>query len=110
MEKTRGRPQITIGLIDEPVATEYPDLASATIREIPGKLKGTCTRIETVACIHGTMVAGILCARRGSVAPAICPECTLLVLPIFAATGSNGHMAKATPQQMAGANVDVVHA
>ena len=30
-----------------------------------------------------TFVAGILLARRGSSAPAICPDCKLLVCPIF---------------------------
>jgi hypothetical protein len=28
-------------------------------------------------------VAGILCAKRGVAAPAICPDCTLLLRPIF---------------------------
>jgi subtilisin family serine protease len=35
------------------------------------------------ACAHGTFVAGILGARRGSLAPALCPACPLLVRPVF---------------------------
>src|SRR5215469_5958002 len=44
MKRGQGRAEITIALIDGPVARDLPDLAAATIREIPGKLKGTCTR------------------------------------------------------------------
>src|SRR5438874_88719 len=90
MECSQGRPGITVGLIDGPVMLNHPELAGAIIREIPGKLKGACTRSNTMACTHATFVAGILSANRGSVAPAICPGCTLLLRPIFAemATGS----------------------
>jgi hypothetical protein len=34
--------------------------------------------------MHGTFVAGILCAKRGSVALAISPDCTLIIRTIFA--------------------------
>ena len=107
MKRGPGRPEITIGLIDGPVAQDLPDLAATTIREIPGRLKGTCARTDTVACTHGTFVAGILAARRGSAAPAICPGCTLLLRPIFAeAVNGNGHMPSATPEELAEAIVD----
>jgi subtilisin family serine protease len=111
MERSQGRREITIALIDGPVVLSHPDLAGATIREIPGKLKGACTRAETMSCAHGTLVAGILCARRGSMAPAICPGCTLLVRPIFAETDSgNGRMPNATPEELAEAIIDTVDA
>jgi len=111
MKRGQGRPEVTIALIDGPVASNLPDLASATIREIPGKLKGTCARADTVACTHGTFVAGMLAARRGSAAPAICPACTLLLRPIFAeAVNGNGHLPSATPEELAEAIVDCVEA
>jgi subtilisin family serine protease len=63
------------------------------------------------ACKHGTFVAGILVAKRGSAAPAICPGCTLLVRPIFLETDSgNGHMPSATPQELASAIVETIDA
>jgi subtilisin family serine protease len=109
MERSRGRPEITIALIDGPVFLNHEELAGATIREIPGKVSGTCARSDTVACKHGTFVAGILSARRSSVAPAICPECTLLVRPIFAETANrNGPMPSATPTELAEAIIDNV--
>jgi subtilisin family serine protease len=109
MELGQGWPDVRVGLIDGPVLLKHPDLAGATIREIPGKLKGTCARAGTVACAHGTFVAGILAARRGAAAPAICPGCTLLLRPIFAeAANGNGRMPSATPEELAEAIVDSV--
>ena len=83
MERTSGQPEMMVGLLDGPVATNHPDLESAHIREIPGRIRGACTQTRGAACLHGTFVAGILCAKRGSDAPAICPNCTLLVRPLF---------------------------
>jgi subtilisin family serine protease len=111
MELTSGRPEIMIGLIDGPVAIDHPDLASANIREIPGRLSGMCTMANSAACMHGTFVAGVLSAKRNSPAPAICPNCTLLVRPIFVETTSeNGRMPSATPEELAAAITDCIEA
>jgi len=111
MKRGPGRPEVIIALIDGPVVLNHRDLTGSTIREIPGKLKGTCTRADSVACTHGTFVAGILSARRGSVAPAICPGCTLLLRPIYAETAKgNGQMPSATPEELAEAIIDSVDA
>src|SRR5215510_10844036 len=104
MQRTSGRAEIAIGLIDGPVAIDHPDLASHNIHEIPGTLPGMCLQANSAACQHGTFVSGILLARRGSPAPAICPGCTLLVRPIFAETTQrNGQMPSATPEDLAAA-------
>ena len=109
MERTSGQPEMMVGLLDGPVATNHPDLESEHIREIPGSIRGACTQTKSVACLHGTFDAGILCATRGSAAPAICPKCTLLVRPIFAeGTSANGHMPSATPQELATALSDCI--
>lgn len=111
MKRGQGRPEITVALIDGPVALNHPDLSGSTIREIPGKLNGTCTRADTLACMHATFVAGILSARRGSVAPAICPGCTLLLRPIFAESANdNRQMPSAAPKELAEAIADCVEA
>src|SRR3989304_2488125 len=83
MELTSGRPEVLIGLIDGPVAIDHPDLASENIRELPSKVSGSCTTANSIACVHGTFVAGILFGKRSSMSPAICPDCTLIVRPIF---------------------------
>jgi subtilisin family serine protease len=111
MERTSGSPSVVIGLIDGPVATEHPDLAGARVREIPGHKGGACTRANSAACLHGTFVAGILSARRESVAPAVCPNCTLLMRPIFAETNAaNGEMPSARPEELAQAIRDCIDA
>src|SRR6185437_8012035 len=97
--------------IDGPVAIGHADFSAEKIREIPGRLRGVCDSANSAACMHGTFVAGILCAKRGSSAPAICSNCTLLVRPIFAeATSVNGQMPSATPQELATAIIDCVDA
>jgi subtilisin family serine protease len=110
MDPTSGRPGIRIGLIDGPVATEHPDLASTQIQKVTGNLGG-CSRASSVACLHGTFVAGVLCAKRDSKAPAISPGCTLLVRPIFTETDSaNSGGPNVTPQELASAIVEIVDA
>jgi len=111
MERTSGSPELKIGLIDGPVVTQHPDLAGEHLREIPGNNSGVCTQANSAACLHGTFVAGILSAKRGSVAPAVCPDCTLLVRPIFAETKpANGEMPSAVPEELAQAILDCIDA
>lgn len=109
MERTSGSPEVKIGLIDGPVAVQHADLAGEHLREIPGNNGATCTRANSTACLHGTFVAGILSAKRGSSAPAICPNCTLLLRPIFSETTSGReHMPSATPLELAAAIIECV--
>src|SRR5690348_7169861 len=56
MDRTAGRPEIAIGLIDGPVYLDHHDLAVSRIREIPGRIRETCARIDSIACLHGTFV------------------------------------------------------
>jgi subtilisin family serine protease len=108
---TTGSPKVTIGLIDGPVAVNHPELAGEHIREIPGNGSGQCTQANSVACLHGTFVAGVLSAKRGSSAPAICPDCTLLLRPVFTEPiAANTQMPSATPQALAAAIIDCVDA
>lgn len=109
MSRSQGRRGLSVALIDGPVVRDHPDLAQSIIKEIPAQVRGTCSRHESVACSHGTFVAGILVARRESEAPAICPGCTLILRPIFAEdTNGNGEMPSATPEELASAISDVI--
>lgn len=111
MSRTTGRPEMIIGLIDGPVAVDHPELAGPHIREIHGNGSGSCTQTKSLACLHGTFVAGILSAKRGSSAPAICPDCTLLIRPVFTeAAAGNTQMPGATPQELAAAIIECVEA
>jgi subtilisin family serine protease len=111
MERTSGRSDVKIGLIDGPAITQHPDLAGDPLRGIPGNNGGTCKQPGSAACLHGTFIAGILSAKRSSPAPAICPDCTLLIRPIFTeATSGRGHMPSATPHELAAAISECIDA
>jgi subtilisin family serine protease len=111
MARTSGRPEIAIGLIDGPVRLDHPDLAAENILEIPGAVSAACADASDAACAHGTFIAGILVARRTSVAAAICPGCSLLVRPIFSEAPADGEqMPSASAAELADAIIDVVNA
>src|SRR5919109_1020227 len=81
MGRTSGSPGIAIGLIDGPVAINHAALTAENIKQVAGRHPAVCTNADDPACGHGTFIAGILLAKRGSNAPAICPQCSLLVSP-----------------------------
>lgn len=108
MAKGPGRPEVTIGLIDGPVAVDHPDLAGATIRPLPGRQPNSLR--TDAACFHGTFVAGILSSRRGSAAPALCPGCSLLARPIFTEAPAFDPLPAASPQDLAAAMMECIAA
>lgn len=108
MDRSRGNSNVVVGLIDGPVAMDHPDLAGSNI-SVAGRGIASCSLSSSIACQHGTFVAGMLVAQQGSQAPAICPDCTLLLRPIFPESNAgNGQMPGATPQELAAAIRDVV--
>lgn len=111
MARSEGRSEVVIALIDGPVALSHPDLSGARIREVSGATHSSCLRADSLACTHATFVAGMLVAKRGSQAPAICPGCTLLIRPIFAESTNGSHqMPSADPGELATAIIDSVDA
>lgn len=111
MQQTEGRREIVIGLIDGPVESGHPDLTAANIRTLESNDPSVCNNSGSPACLHGTFIAGMLSARRGSAAPALCPGCTLLVRPIFLeSTTGPGPMPSATPAELAQAIFDCIEA
>lgn len=111
MERTSGSPEVKIGLIDGPVAAGHTELASEHVRKIPGKNGAACAQPDSTACMHGTFIAGILSGKRSSAAPAICPNCTLLVRPVFAeTTAGREHMPSTTPMELAAAIMECIGA
>ena len=104
-----GSPDIVVALVDGTVAVDHPDLAGAHIRSVADDATA-CTLSASSACVHGTFVAGILVAKRGSRAPAICPGCTLLVRPIFRETHASGAVPVASAQELGHAITECVDA
>ena len=109
MERSRGRSEVNVGVIDGPVFMQHPDLNHERLRELTGRHSSICGGANGAACMHGTFVTGILAAKRSSAAPAICPDCTILIRPIFAdaSVGVEG-MPSATQQQLAAAIVECI--
>ena len=64
--------------------------------------------------MHGTFVMGILCADRGLPAPGLCPNCQIIVLPIFTEGTSETEKEKgipaSTPLELSNAIVEAVDA
>jgi len=111
MQRTSGRADVVIALIDGPVLLDAVGLWSSNVRHLGNKLPAICAQPTSGACMHGTFVAGILSAKRSSVAPAICPDCTLLVRAVFSEkTKADGEMPSATPTELADAVIDAVNA
>lgn len=110
MARSSGSAAVAIGLIDGPVALGHPDLAGGNFGGAPDAGPAACGRTASTACAHGTAVAGILSARRGSAAPAIAPGCTLLVRPIFGERVPGPSVVGATPEQLAEAILDCLQA
>lgn len=111
MERTQGERRVRVGLIDGPIVVDHPDLVSEHVHFLSSKGSGLSEPASGAARAHGTYVAGILSGRRGSVAPAICPGCTLLVRPIFLeSTAGSVEMPSASPSVLADAIVDCVDA
>jgi subtilisin family serine protease len=105
MQMTSGSPAIIVGLLDGHVAA-HPDLHGAKIRRLDGMREGSST-----AATHGTFVAGILAAGRGSPAPSICPGATLLLRTVFHDREfASGLLPTTTPENVAAGIVDCVDA
>lgn len=108
MNISAGHSDVAIGLIDGPVALDHPDLAGVKMHTAH---QTTCEREQSIACLHGTFVGGMLFARRGSPAPSICPDCTLLIRPVFTET-VQGDVASpnAAPEDLAAAIIECIEA
>jgi subtilisin family serine protease len=109
MNATTGSPSVTVALLDGPVAIDHPGLSRKVITEGSRRFRAGCSLEASEACRHGTFVAGMLVARRGEFAPAICPGCRLLVRPIFPEhLGRSRRQATATAATLASAIMEVV--
>jgi len=109
MSQTKGNSEIKIGLIDGNVLIHHPDFDGSNLRDLNNN-SVKCRTIDSSSCIHGTFVAGILAANRNSLAPAICPECTLLIRPIFFEnTGENEFSPSSTPGELSAAIIECIN-
>jgi subtilisin family serine protease len=87
MELSSGSRKIVIGIIDGPINFKHRDLQEAHLRTVNESQLVECQNADSIACLHGTFITGMLCSKRGSVAPAICPECEIIIHPLFQENG-----------------------
>ena len=80
MARTEGDPSIRVGLVDGAVALDHPALRAGAVRSVAGAPPSH----------HGTAVAGVLAAERDSGAPAVCPGCSVVVVPLLDARSAVG--------------------
>ena len=116
MDASRGSPNITIGLIDGPLDFDHPAFQESTIRAVKESQIAACKNASSIACSHGTFVAGILCAKRGLFAPAICPNCKIILNPIFREDTTTNKTSKGmilpttTPEELSSAIIETIDA
>jgi subtilisin family serine protease len=87
MELSSGSREIIIGIIDGPVNFGHRDFQESHLRTSNESQLVECQNADSTACIHGTFVTGMLCSKRGSSAPAICPDCEIIISPLFQENG-----------------------
>jgi len=118
MDRTEGHNNIKIGVIDGPVDFNHPQLKNAKIKTISDSQFIECKNSTSVACMHGTFIVGILSGIRNSTSPAICPQCPILLRPIFKDGSSlavsdnynNINIPISTPQELAKAIIETINA
>ncbi len=108
-EETAGASELKIGIIDGPVATGHPDFRGTRFQTLADEASPACKIDTSFSCQHGTFIAGMLGANRDSEAPALCPQCTFVLRPIFCEErGSGGACPVVTPKDLAVALVEVM--
>jgi subtilisin family serine protease len=111
-----GNPDVIIGVIDGPVDLSHPAFQISNIKTVGDLQLNACKNANSIACLHGTFVAGILCAKRGLSAPAICPDCQIILYPIFSEDDTNNTsnnnitFPNATSEELSNAIVETIDA
>src|SRR5262245_994170 len=108
MALSMGSLETRIGLLDGPVFEDHPAFVRENLVEVrSGNDLASPKALDER--MHGTLVAGILSARRDSPAPAICPGCTLLIRSIFLRTSPHrDETPSTTPEELAAGIVELV--
>jgi subtilisin family serine protease len=118
MKVSSGHPDIRIGIVDGPVDLNHPAFQGSRIDTIEDSQKEACKNASDLACIHGTFVTGIICAKRGVSAHAICPDCQIIINPIFGKEKTNirtenddsSTLPNATPEELPNAIMATINA
>jgi subtilisin family serine protease len=110
MAESSGSPEIAVGIIDGPVDLKHEAFAKSNITPARDNDFAACRRADNIACMHGTFVTGILTGGHGRYPPPICPDCQIILRPIFSEE-SHEHVLElpsCTPHELAQAIVDCI--
>ena len=115
MNISSGNPSVTIGVIDGPVDLAHPAFTEAGINTVKRTQIASCRDATSVSCLHGNFVVGILSAKRGLTAPGICPNCRVMLYPIFKemenkAIEKGAAFPSATPEELSTAIIATIDA
>ncbi len=118
MNISKGHNDIKIGVIDGPVDFNHPQLKNSKIRTISDSQYIQCKNADSIACMHGTFIVGILSGVRNSISPAICPDCQILLRPIFKDASSlslisnqkDANLPISSPKELANAIIETINA
>jgi len=111
MARTEGSRDITVSVIDGPIWLDHPAFSGQRVRQIGRNIPAACHFRGSPACRHGTLVMGMLAAKRNSDAPGLCPGCTFIVRAIFPEnTPGEDPMPVSTPTDLAAAISDSISA
>lgn len=105
MERTSGSADIVVGVIDGPVWFNQPAFDRRNMHEVESGSSARCHGLASSACVHGTLVMGVLAAERSTGAPAICPSCSFLIRPIFSEVSRQQDGPSASVEELAQAIV-----
>jgi subtilisin family serine protease len=109
MRASDGSREVILGMVDGPVMASHPDLERSRLVALSSP-SVMCQASDSLACQHGTFIAGILASRRASAAPGLCPGCTLVVRPIFCEAVAGRSCPEVTPGDLARAVIETVDA
>jgi subtilisin family serine protease len=119
MNLSSGYHKIVVGIIDGPVNLNHPAFQDSHIATVRSSQDGLCRVADSSACMHGTFITGVLAAKRGTKAPGICPNCEILLYPIFKENRNDNPNVRAsegfsipasTPSELSNAIVETIDA
>lgn len=113
MKLTAGAASVTVAVIDGPVDVSHPLIPAERVR-VHGRHSRSICEPDRLNCVHGTGVAGILHRIRDEGGGGICPNCTLLICPMFPNVilppSNKFRVPTARPFELAAALIDAVDA
>jgi len=107
MKLSRGNSSLSVGLIDGPVDFSHHAFKNSKIRTAKKDQMGACKNANSIACMHGTFVSGILCADSKK-APSISPGCELVLRPVFNEYQDANRVPNCSPEELADAIIETV--